>query len=250
VRVLQEHHAAEPHTEMVWRGSPTDQQSALHPVLTHLQRLVRVRPEDTPAELLQRLEEVLESSVLALPEVVPLFATLLALPLPERYSPLLLTPQRQRQQTLEALQAWLLAEATRHPVLFIVEDLHWMDPSTLEFLSLLIDQVPTARLLLVLTYRPEFHPSWGFRAYLTPITLGRLSPRQATIMVQRMAGKTLPETPERTQQALSLHIALGAALLMTKGHAAPEVEHAYTQARALCQQVGETPEPAKVLLGL
>ena len=54
--------------------------------------------------------------------------------------------------------------------------------------------------------------------------------------------KTLPETPERTQQALTLHIALGAALLMTKGHAAPEVEHAYTQARALCQQVGETPE--------
>jgi len=202
VRVLQEHLAAEPHTEMVWRGSPTDQQSALHPVLTHLQRLVRVRPEDTPADLLQRLEEVLESSGLALPKVVPLFATLLALPLPERYPPLLLTPQRQRQQILEALQAWLLAEATRHPVLFIVEDLHWMDPSTLEFLSLLIDQVPTARLLLVLTCRPEFHPPWGFRAHLTPITLGRLAPSQATIMVQRVAGKALPPV---VQQHLVAH---------------------------------------------
>ena len=62
--------------------------------------------------------------------------------------------------------------------------------------------------------------------------------------------KTLPETPERTQQALTLHIALGAALQMTKGHAAPEVEHAYTQARALCQQVGETPELVPVLFGL
>src|SRR5207253_2768268 len=62
--------------------------------------------------------------------------------------------------------------------------------------------------------------------------------------------KTLPETPEHTQQALTLHIALGAALQMTKGMAAPEVEHAYTQARTLCQQVGETPELAPVLYGL
>jgi len=61
---------------------------------------------------------------------------------------------------------------------------------------------------------------------------------------------TLPETPERTQQSLTLHIALGAALLVTKGHAAPEVEHAYTQARALCQQVGETSELVPVLFGL
>jgi len=139
VRVLQEHLAAGPHTPIVWRGSPADQQSALHPVLTQLQRLVRARPEDTPAVILQRLEAVLASYGLALPEVVPLFATLLALPLSERYPPLLLTPQRQRQQTLEAVLAWLLAEATRQPVLFIVEDLHWIDPSTLEFLSLLID---------------------------------------------------------------------------------------------------------------
>jgi hypothetical protein len=61
---------------------------------------------------------------------------------------------------------------------------------------------------------------------------------------------TLPETPAHTPYALTLHIALGAALLMTKGHAAPEVEHAYTQARALCQQVGETPELIPVLFGL
>src|SRR5262249_3765022 len=62
--------------------------------------------------------------------------------------------------------------------------------------------------------------------------------------------KTLPETPERIQQALTLHIALGAALQMTKGLTVPEVEHAYTQAHALCQQVGETPELVPVLLGL
>ena len=64
--------------------------------------------------------------------------------------------------------AWLLAEAARQPVLFIVEDLHWIDPSTLEFLTLFIDQGPTARILTLLTCRPEFHPPWGFRAHLTP----------------------------------------------------------------------------------
>jgi hypothetical protein len=62
--------------------------------------------------------------------------------------------------------------------------------------------------------------------------------------------KSLPETPEHTQQALTLHIVLGAALQITKGHAAPEVEHSYTQARALCQRVGETPELVPVLFGL
>jgi predicted ATPase/class 3 adenylate cyclase len=202
VRVLQEHLAAEPHTEMVWRGSPTDQQSALQPVMLYLQRLLRVCSGEAPAAILQRLEAVLVSSGLLLPEVVPLFAALLALPLPARYPPLLVTPQRQRQQTLDALLTWLLATAARSPVLFVVEDLHWLDPSTLEFLSLLIDQVPTARLLLMLTCRPEFHPPWGFRAHLTPITLDRLSPTQADMMVQRVAGKALPPA---VQQHLVAH---------------------------------------------
>jgi len=194
VRVLHEHLAAESPTEIVWRGAPYNQQSALQPVMMHLHRLLRGRPEEAPAALLQRLEAVLASSGLALPEVVPLFAALLALPLPAHYPQRMLTSQDQRQQTLEALLAWLLAEAARHPVLFIVEDLHWMDPSTLEFLSLLIDQAPTAPLLLVLTCRPEFHPPWGFRAHLMPLTLGHLSPRQAAIMVQRMTGQVLPPT--------------------------------------------------------
>src|SRR4030095_13940482 len=139
VQILQEHIAAEPHTRLEWRCSPYAQQSPLHPVIAHLHRLLRWRPDDTPAEKLHTLEETLAVSGLALPEVVPLFAALLVLPLPERYPSLTLTPQRQRQKTLDALLAWLLAEATRQPVLLIVEDLHWIDPSTLEFLTLLID---------------------------------------------------------------------------------------------------------------
>ena len=156
VQVLHEHIAAGPHARLEWRCSPYAQQSPLHPVIAHLHRLLRWRPDDTPAEKLAVLEETLAAYGLALPEMVPLFAALLSLPLPERYPPLTLTPQRQRQKTLDALLAWLLAEATRQPVLLIVEDLHWIDPSTLEFLTLLIDQGPTARLLTLLTCRRSF----------------------------------------------------------------------------------------------
>jgi predicted ATPase len=377
-----------------------------------------------------------------------------------------MSPQQQRQQTQDALVAWLLEKAAWQPVLAVWEDLHWADPTTLELLGLLVEQTPTAAMLHVLTFRPEFSPPWPARSHLTPITLNRLERPQVEALIAHLAGgkalpaevvahivaktdgvplyveeltkmllasdllrvdaehyvltgplsttaipetlqdslmarldqlttakevaqlgavlgrefaydmlravssqdeatvqdglarlvaaellyqrgrppraryifkhaliqdaayasllrstrqqvhqqvaqllearfpeivetqpelvaqhytaagcteqavpywqrageqasdrsayleavshcttgiellKSLPETPERTQHALTLHIALGAALLVTKGHAAPEVERAYTQAHALCQQVGETLQLAPVLFGL
>jgi class 3 adenylate cyclase len=202
VQVLQEHIAAEPHTRLEWRCSPYAQQSPLHPVIAHLHRLLCWRPDDTSTEKLHTLEETLAAYGLALSEMVPLFATLLSLPLPERYPPLTLTPQRQRQKTLGALLAWFLAEAARQPVLFVVEDLHWIDPSTLEFLTLLIDQGPTSRLLTLLTCRPEFRSPWGFRAHLTPLTLNRLPRPQIPQMIGRITGgKALP--PEVVEQIVA-----------------------------------------------
>jgi predicted ATPase len=128
---------------------------------------------------------------LSRPDVVPLFASLLALPLPERYPPLSLTPERQRQRTLEALLGWLLVEAKRQPVLYILEDLHWVDPSTLELLGLIIDQAPTARLLILLTCRPEFRPPWGVCAHLTSLTLSRLPRHQVEVMIDRLTAGRL-----------------------------------------------------------
>ena len=149
--------------------------------------------DDTPEEKLRKLEAALGPYDFALEEVVPLFAALLSLPLPERYAPLALTPERQKQKTLEALLTWLLREAERQPVCLIMEDLHWVDPSTLEWLSLLIDQIPTARVLLLLLFRPDFQPPWAVRSHLTHLTLGRLSPRQTEGMIgQVVGGKPLP----------------------------------------------------------
>jgi class 3 adenylate cyclase len=202
VQILKEHMAAEPHTRVEWRCSSYDQHSAFHPVIAHLHRVLHWRPEVTSEETLHTLEEVLAGSGLALPEVVPLFAALLSLPLPPHYPPLTLPPQVQKQHTLEALLAWLRAEAARQPVLFIVEDLHWIDPSILEFLTLLLDQSPLARVLTVWTCRSEFAAPWRGRAHMTTLTLGRLPHSQVAQMIAGITGeKALP--PEVLQHVMT-----------------------------------------------
>jgi predicted ATPase len=125
---------------------------------------------------------------------VPLFGALLAVPLPaERYAARSLSPQQQRQQTLDTLVAWLLEETTRQPVLAVWEDLHWADPTTLELLGLLVEQTPTVAMLHVLTFRPEFAPPWPTRSHITPITLNRLERPQVEALIAHLAGgKALP----------------------------------------------------------
>jgi class 3 adenylate cyclase/predicted ATPase len=468
VQVLTEQAAAEAQAWLTpCQCSPYHQHTAFYPLIDLLERVtLRFEREESPAQKLRKLEGFVVQHGLPLAEAVPLFAALLSLPLGADYAPPTVSPEQQKQQTLHALLTILLRIAAQQPVLFVMEDLHWADPSTLELLSLVVDQGPTARILALWTFRPDFRPPWAGRSHLTQVTLPRLPRRQAAEMAGRVAhakvlpaeiveqvvaktdgvplfveeltkmvlesgllqeqaeryeltgplpplaipttlhdslmarldrlaavkalaqlgatlGRefsyallqavspwneetlrrglhqlvaaeflyqqglpphatyrfkhaliqetayqsllrstrqqhhqriaqvleaqfpdtvatqpellayhyteaalteqavvywqragqhasdrsayleaishcttgielltTLPETPEHTQHALALHIALGAALLMTKGQAAPEVEHAYTQAYALCQQVGETPELVPVLLGL
>ncbi|MGI8550041.1 MAG: AAA family ATPase [Dehalococcoidia bacterium] len=140
VRVLRERLEGEPHLRVELRCSQISQHSALYPLIDHYQRLLQFAPKDAPEDRLDRLEAALREHGLPLQETVPLFATLLSLPLPGRYPPLSLSPERQKQKLYEASLTWLRAEAGRQPVLFVVEDLHWIDPSTLELLSLLVEQ--------------------------------------------------------------------------------------------------------------
>src|SRR5215831_3436437 len=193
VQVLKDSVTHEPHTRIEWRGSSYHQQSALYPVIDHLHRLLQWHPDDSPPERLHTLEATLASSGLEPSEAVPLLAALLSLPLPASYPPLTLTPQRQRQKTLETLLAWLNAETRQLPVLLVVEDLHWVDPSTLEFLNLLIDRGAQMRLCLVLTARSEFHPPWAIVAHLTTLTLRRFTAAQVARVATHVAGdKALP----------------------------------------------------------
>ena len=194
VQVLKDHTASEAHTRLECRCSPYYQNSALYPLIDLLHRAWRWQESETPAERLEKLEHVLGQYRLALEETVPLLAALLSLPLPDgRYPLLTLTPQRQKPKTLEAILRLVLELAERQPVLFIVEDLHWIDPSTLEFLGLLLEQGPTVRLLTLLTSRPTFQSPWTGRAHVTPLPLTRLPAAQVEAMVARLTnGKPLP----------------------------------------------------------
>src|SRR6266436_456764 len=193
MQVLKEQVAGERSTRIEYHCASHTQHSALYPVITHLERALAFRHDDTPDDKLRKLEAAMAPYAWPLPDTVPLLAALLSLPLPAHSPPLTLTPQRQRQKTLEALLTWLWQETDRHPVLFIAEDLHWVDPSTLEFLSLLVDQSPTARIMVLMTCRPEFTPPWPNRAHLTPLTLTRLPRPQVERLVASVAGaKALP----------------------------------------------------------
>ncbi len=179
VQQLRERLAATSHGWLECRCSPYTRHSALSPVIALVEQALRLDDVDDPAEKVSRVEVALELADFDLTEAVPLFASLLALRLPERYAPLEISAQRQRQKTLEALLAWVLAVGERQPVVLVVEDLQWIDPSTLEWLGLLIEQCPTAGVLVLLTFRPEFEPPWPRRAHLQPIVLARLKDVEA-----------------------------------------------------------------------
>ena len=179
---------------LVLRCSPYHTHSALYPVIEHLQQALAWDRDDTPAAKLDMLERTLQARGLAPDEAVPLVAALLSVPIPAGHYPVVvLTPQQQRQQTMDALVAWLLADAERQAVLAIWEDLHWADPSTLELLSLIIDRASTARMLTLGTARLEFRPPWARQSHLTQLTLGRLPrPHVETLVQQLTDNKPLP----------------------------------------------------------
>ncbi len=132
---------------------------------------VDVARDDRPEDKLRKIEDGLRRYGLSEPEAVSLWAALLSVPLPAAAPPLNLTPQRQRPKTLEAVLRLLVVLATHQPVLVLIEDLHWVDPSTLELLNLLVEQVPTVRVLVRLTFRPDFRSPWAPRAHVTSLTL-------------------------------------------------------------------------------
>ena len=195
VQVLTEHVAAEPQAWLTpCQCSPYYQNTALYPMIELLERVaLRFEREESSEQKLRKLEGFLVQYGLPLTEAVPLFATLLSLPLGTDYTPLTVSPEQQKQKTLHALLTVMLRIAAQQPVLFVMEDLHWVDPTTLEFLTLLVDQGPTARILALWTFRPDFSPPWTGRSHLTQVTLPRLPRQQATEMTDRVAhGKALP----------------------------------------------------------
>jgi class 3 adenylate cyclase len=186
--------SAEPHARLRYFCSPHHQDSALYPSITQLERAAGFRREDTPEQRLAKLEAVLSQGTNDLSEAVPLLAELLSIPTGDRYPPLNLTPQKRKEKTLHAQLAQVEGLAARQSVLMVFEDTHWSDPTTHESLDLLIERVPTLRVLVIITFRPEFTPPWVGRPHVTMLNLNRLPTRQRAKMIAHVAGdKPLPK---------------------------------------------------------
>jgi class 3 adenylate cyclase/predicted ATPase len=182
------------HTRLRYFCSPHHQESALHPSITQLERAAGFRRDDTDKQRLSKLEAVLGQGTNNLSETVPLLAELLSIPTGDRYPPLNLTPQKRKEKTLDAQLAQVEGLAARQPVLMVFEDVQWSDPTTRESLDLLIDRVPTLRVLAVITFRPGFTPPWVGRPHVTLLSLSRLPPRQSAEMITHITGgKVLPK---------------------------------------------------------
>ncbi|MBV9273011.1 MAG: SpoIIE family protein phosphatase [Verrucomicrobia bacterium] len=174
-----------------WRCSQHFQNSELYPVSDFMERFLHFAADQSAGERFDRLARHLESFGLDRPEDIGLFAKLLFLE-PERYSATGLTPAREREKTFRMLREWLGACAAGRPALFIVEDLHWSDASTLEFLGQFINECQANRILTVFTFRPEFKVPWLEAPHQTILTLNRLTRRQVAEWMNKDSREVLP----------------------------------------------------------
>ena len=183
----------EPHACLRYFCSPHHTQSALHPIVAQLERAARIEREDSADTRLDKLEVLLAPSCESLSEDMPLFAALLSIPGGDRYPLPGGTSQRLKERTLRALLGQLKQLTAHQPVLMVFEDLHWIDPTSLELLSLVIDQMKGLRLLLLATARPEFTPPWPSHRHISAMALSRLDRTEAEAVVAGITGgKTLP----------------------------------------------------------
>ncbi|HJY84450.1 MAG TPA: adenylate/guanylate cyclase domain-containing protein, partial [Candidatus Binatia bacterium] len=202
VQELTERLGHEGATCLEFRCSPYHQNSTLYPIIDHLQRLLQFARADSPTAKLEKLQHTLSHYRFPQADTVPLLAALLSLPHPVGSPPLTGSLQKQKEKTHATLVAWLVEDAEQAAVFCAWEDLHWADPSTLEVLNLVVDQAPTARLYVLLTFRPEFTSPWGNRSHLSQMTLNRLGRSQVEAMVEQVtSGKALP--PEVVQQIVA-----------------------------------------------
>lgn len=176
-----------------WRCSPHYQNTGLYPVVEFFERAIGVRPEEPARDRFDRLLSRVAKYGLDRPEIVPLWAALLSLPAPDWFPPLALSPARQREETFRLILEWLQVRAARVPILFVVEDLHWVDASTLEFLCEFVAEGSQDRILTVLTFRPEFSPPWTPMEHQTRLALTRLTRRQVGDLIQKKSRGKLSE---------------------------------------------------------
>ena len=189
---LLERLATEPHTRLRYFCSPQHTDSAFYPIIGQMERAAGLTHDDTPPAKLDKLDLLLAPTSTPKQEAA-LFAEMLSLPNDGRYPALDLPPPQRRQRTLEALIAQIEALTRSAPVLMIFEDAHWTDPTSLEAFGRAVDRIRTLRVLLIVTYRPEFEPLWIGRPHVTALTINRWAERDIDAMIDGVVGnKHLP----------------------------------------------------------
>jgi len=194
VRALRERLSGQASLALQHYCSPHHTSTPLHPVIGHLERAAGFARDDGTEARLAKLEAVLARGTAAPGEALPLVAALLGLAPDARYPAPALSPQRQKQRTLEVLVDQVQGLAARAPLFVVFEDVHWSDPTTLELLDLLIERVAHLPVLMLITFRSEFSPPWPDRARMTQLSLARLSRHDGRALVAQVAaGKPLPD---------------------------------------------------------
>jgi class 3 adenylate cyclase/tetratricopeptide (TPR) repeat protein len=185
IEALQQELAAEPHARINLQCSPYHSDSALYPVIQHLHRAAGFAPADPPQVRAEKLRGLLDARRIADPAALPLLAELVSIPLTE---PLPAAPPAQRKAATLALIVEIMTRAgDGNPMLIVLEDAHWIDATTLEMTTRLADSIARARLLVVVSARPDFTPSWLSRPHATLITLGRLGRPESMQVVASVA---------------------------------------------------------------
>jgi len=189
---LLERIASEPHTRLRYFCSPQHTDTAFYPIISQMERAAGLAHNDTPQARLDKLDAMLAQTSTSSQDAV-LFAEMLSLPNDGRYPALELVAQQRRQRTMEALSLQMEALSRSGPVLMIFEDAHWTDPTSLEAFGRAVDRIATLRVLLIVTFRPEFEPPWIGRPHVTALTINRLAEREISAIIDGVVGnKPLP----------------------------------------------------------
>jgi class 3 adenylate cyclase/tRNA A37 threonylcarbamoyladenosine biosynthesis protein TsaE len=194
---LLEHLTTEPHTRLRYFCSPQHTDSAFYPIISQMERAAGLAHGDTAQVRLDKLDALLAQTSTSTAGV-SLFADMLSLPNDGRYPALDMAPEQRRQRTLEALGSQVEALSRSKPVLMIFEDAHWTDPTSLEALSKVVDRIWNLRVLLIVTFRPEFEAPWIGLPYVTALTINRLAQRDTEAMINRVVGNN--PLPARLRQ--------------------------------------------------
>lgn len=183
--------AGERYSRLSCQCSPYHTNSAFHPIIESLERLAGFGADDDGETRLDRLEELLRVSPNHLDSEIPLFAELLSLPVENRYGAIDLSPQQIRDRTIDALIDRLVDMSLRRPILLVLEDAHWIDPTTETLIGKAMEKIADAPVLMLITHRPDYTPQWPDLPQLAKIDLHKLSRKQGANLVQAAGGDDL-----------------------------------------------------------